>query len=69
MNVLNYNLLAKSYQRHGFHLVDPSPWPFVASLSALGGAVGAAMYLHGFYYGGYFFLLGFIMLNLVFFCW
>ena len=69
MNIINYALVAKSYQRHGFHLVDPSPWPFVASLSALGTAVGAAMYLHGFYYGGYFFLLGFSMLNLVFFFW
>lgn len=32
--------------RHTFHLVDPSPWPLVASLSAFMLAVGAVLYMH-----------------------
>lgn len=33
-------------QRHGFHLVDPSPWPLATSFSALAAAIGAVMYFH-----------------------
>jgi len=36
-------LLAK----HPFHLVDPSPWPFVGSLSALVIAIGGVLAMHG----------------------
>ena len=30
-------------KNHDYHLVDPSPWPFVASVSAFVMAVGAVM--------------------------
>jgi cytochrome c oxidase subunit 3 len=33
-------------QRHAFHLVDPSPWPFASSISALSAAIGASLYFH-----------------------
>nr|YP_010338843.1 cytochrome c oxidase subunit 3 [Madagascaria erythrocladioides]UNJ18793.1 cytochrome c oxidase subunit 3 [Madagascaria erythrocladioides] len=65
---MNSNLI-KTYQRHGSHLVDPSPWPFVASMSALISAVGAAMYFHGFINGEYFLLFGFFLLNVTFYLW
>jgi cytochrome c oxidase subunit 3 len=32
---------------HDYHLVDPSPWPLVGSLSALVMAVGAVMWMKG----------------------
>jgi cytochrome c oxidase subunit 3 len=33
-------------QHHGFHLVDPSPWPFAISASVLSAAIGAVLYFH-----------------------
>ncbi len=36
-----------SRQKHPFHIVDPSPWPFVASLSALVLAIGAVLFMRG----------------------
>lgn len=35
-------------QRHGFHLVDPSPWPLITSIGLLGMTVGGAMFFHRF---------------------
>lgn len=43
-------MLAKSKilsQRHSFHLVDPSPWPMVCSLTAFSLLYNVALYLHG----------------------
>jgi cytochrome c oxidase subunit 3 len=37
--------------RHSYHLVDPSPWPFLASLSALFITIGAVMTMHFFVRG------------------
>lgn len=33
--------------KHPFHLVDPSPWPFVSALSALVLAIGGVLAMHG----------------------
>lgn len=51
-----------SIQKHPYHLVDPSPWPLVASISSLVTAVGAAMYFHSYQNGNLILLLGLIML-------
>jgi len=40
-----------SKQFHLFHLVDPSPWPLLASIGALMMTFGGVMYFH-FYQGG-----------------
>ncbi len=32
---------------HGYHVVDPSPWPIVGSLSALVLTMGAVVWMHG----------------------
>ena len=34
-------------KHHDYHLVDPSPWPFVGSVSAFVLAVGAILWMHG----------------------
>jgi cytochrome c oxidase subunit III len=34
-------------KNHDYHLVDPSPWPFVGSMAAFITAVGAVMWMHG----------------------
>ena len=33
--------------KHDYHLVNPSPWPFVASVGALIAAVGAVVLMQG----------------------
>ena len=33
-------------QKHPYHLVDPSPWPFIGSIAALLLALGGAWYMH-----------------------
>ena len=38
--------------KHSWHLVDPSPWPLLASFGALALTFGLVMYMHG-YYGGF----------------
>jgi cytochrome c oxidase subunit 3 len=35
-------------KHHDYHLVDPSPWPFIGSISAFILAIGAIMWMHGF---------------------
>jgi len=32
---------------HDYHIIDPSPWPLLASISALIAAIGAVMAMHG----------------------
>ena len=34
-------------KNHDYHLVDPSPWPFVGSVSAFVTAIGAIFWMHG----------------------
>ena len=34
-------------KNHDYHLVDPSPWPFIGSVAAFVTAVGAVMWMHG----------------------
>jgi cytochrome c oxidase subunit 3 len=36
-------------KQHDYHLVDPSPWPFVGSISAFVMAVGAISWMHHLY--------------------
>jgi cytochrome c oxidase subunit 3 len=34
-------------KNHDYHLVDPSPWPFIGSVAAFVTAVGAILWMHG----------------------
>ena len=56
-------------QKHPFHLVDPSPWPFFASLSALISTMGAVMYMQGYIGGGGMLSLGLSMIIYTMFVW
>ncbi len=65
---------AHSKPNHDYHLVDPSPWPLVASLSALVTAIGAIMWMKGLSVGGlkmgaYVFGAGFIGILYVMVAW
>ncbi len=41
--------MAGAIKHHDYHLVNPSPWPFVASVSAFVMAVGAIGWMHNSY--------------------
>lgn len=56
-------------QKHPFHLVDPSPWPFVASVTVFTTAIGAVMYMHGYMYGGMTLSFGFVGILYTMFVW
>ena len=58
-----------SIQKHPFHLVDPSPWPIFASLSAFVSTVGGVMYMHGYNGGKGMLSLGFLMILYSMFVW
>jgi heme/copper-type cytochrome/quinol oxidase subunit 3 len=46
---------------HKFHIVTPSPWPFVTSIGSLLSALGAVLYMQYFENGLYFLLMGLIL--------
>ena len=56
-----HNKTMNKFQFFPFHLVDPSPWPILLSFSLLNLTIGAVAYMHGFSYGGYILILGFIL--------
>jgi len=49
-------------QKHPFHLVDPSPWPFMASISIFIFTTGGVIFIQNFISGGQFIILGFSLL-------
>ena len=55
-------------KRHFFHLVNPSPWPFV-SLGLLLITSGLAFYMHRVFLGGFVFALGVFAVILASVCW
>ena len=56
-------------QKHPFHLVDPSPWPSLASFAALLTTFGGVMYMHGYIGGDGLALTGFLMILYTMFVW
>nr|YP_011017709.1 cytochrome c oxidase subunit 3 [Griffithsia okiensis]WQF69532.1 cytochrome c oxidase subunit 3 [Griffithsia okiensis] len=56
-------------QKHPFHLVDPSPWPFVAAIAAFSSTIGAVLYFHVFKFGKIILLISLIALFLTMFIW
>jgi cytochrome c oxidase subunit 3 len=56
-------------QVHGFHLVDPSPWPIVASVAAFSAATGGVMWFHLYSGGGFLLSIGLIMIIFVMSVW
>ena len=55
--------------KHSFHLVDPSPWPFVAGSGAFFLVFGGVLYMHKFL-GGYNLLVtGFFLILFVQYTW
>jgi hypothetical protein len=56
-------------QKHPYHLVDPSPWPLIGSISAFTITSSGVLWFHGYENGGVSFILGFLLLLLTFYTW
>jgi cytochrome c oxidase subunit III len=60
-------MASSAEKTHPFHLVDPSPWPIVGTISVLMIAVGGIIYMHtGFYLLA---VAGFTLLGVTFVGW
>jgi hypothetical protein len=55
-------------KNHGFHLVDPSPWPILTLFSVLMLTLGTVLYMHG-YAGGLLSKFGLFMVVLMSALW
>ena len=55
--------------KHSYHLVDPSPWPFTASLGAFMLTTGLVLYMHKFVGGWSLLMTGFLLIFYVMFTW
>lgn len=62
-------LTLKRYQKHPFHIVDPSPWPFFASMGAFTLLTGVVLWMHFFEEGLLVLRLGLILLIFSATCW
>ncbi len=56
-------------ESHPYHLVDPSPWPFSAALSAFFILFGTALWLHSYSIGFYLAVFGLVFTILVASLW
>ena len=56
-------------QHHPYHLVEPSPWPFMGAASGFVLAVGGIMYMHGLPMAGLVMLVGLALILATMFFW
>lgn len=56
-------------QLHGYHLVDPSPWPFVGSMACLMTTLGGVMYMHSVIGGAGVLFSGIVMIMVTMILW
>jgi cytochrome c oxidase subunit 3 len=62
-------VLNKFNQKHPFHLVDPSPWPFIGANSAFFITTGSVLWFHSFQGGTTLMSIGFFLLIFTMFVW
>lgn len=55
--------------KHPYHLVDPSPWPFMISLGCLFFTFGTAMWFHGYTGSGILVITGLITILFIMYTW
>jgi cytochrome c oxidase subunit 3 len=67
-NYSNYKLTYLK-TKHSWHLVDPSPWPFVTSLVVFMFFTGNVMYMHRYIGGSELAILGLVGILLVMYLW
>jgi len=57
------------FQKHPYHMVDPSPWPFVMSIAIFTTFTGGGMYLHLMEYGELVLFFGLFLVIATMFTW
>ena len=62
-------ILKQIKTKHHWHLVDPSPWPLMASLAAFFMTSGGVLYMHSYLGGSLLFKIGFFALIFVMYTW
>jgi len=67
VNFKNYN--KSSNEKHSFHMVDTSPWPFMTSLSLVSLVLSFISYFHYFKGGAYHFILSLFIVVFYMFRW
>ncbi len=67
--MLETTTLKKKLQKHPFHLVDPSPWPFLGSIFAFSCAISAILYFHIFNMGKFLLIINFFLVFSIMFVW
>ena len=65
---LNFSL-QQLKTKHHFHLVDPSPWPLMASLGALALTSGTVLFMHNYYGGTVLAQTGVLIILFVMYTW
>ena len=61
--------MKKNTQVHGFHLVDPSPWPMAAAFAALITTFGGVLYMHGYINGDFLWKFGLLLVLYIMYVW
>lgn len=69
INNYSNDKLAYLKTKHSWHLVDPSPWPFVTSLVVFIFFTGNVMYMHRYNGGSVLALVGLVGILLVMYMW
>ena len=59
----------QNVHKHPYHLVDPSPWPFVISFGMFFFTFGTDMFFHGYTGGKILTFTGLLIIILVFYTW
>lgn len=59
----------KNTQKHPYHLVDPSPWPFIISFGLFFLTFGISMYFHGYIGSVILTLTGLLLVILTMYTW
>ena len=67
--LLDHSSLRQLKTKHHFHLVDPSPWPLMASLGALAMTSGTVLFMHNYYGGTVLVQTGIVIILFVMFTW
>lgn len=62
-------MIRRNNQRHGFHLVNPSPWPMLSGITAFSLVYGFVLYMHGYARGAFLLKFGFYLLLGMMYVW
>jgi hypothetical protein len=63
------NLNKVKHEQHPFHLVDPSPWPIMTSMSLWSLVLSFILYFHYFKNGAFHFIVSFVIFLFFLFKW